>query len=202
MVVDSPSCYFAVELAEAYPDAKVVILSRDSEKWYNSFAQTVQEVIIRRESLQPLEWVLRPWVPAQASAIIRMGNLLSRSGVGLGSYDKEECLRYFHRYYADCRAKIAPERCIEYQVQDGWSPLCKHLGACVPGYQASNTWIQVPFPRTNDADAFHAWVNRLQYSMLRQFWRNVIFDGLVLLGILLLIWSRSFTRPNTYTLGN
>ncbi|KAI1357985.1 hypothetical protein F5Y08DRAFT_333475 [Xylaria arbuscula] len=187
VVVDAPGCYFAVELAEAYPDAKVVILGRDSEKWYNSFAQTVQDVINRRESLELLEWVLRPCMPTQASAIIRMGNLLSRSGVGLGSWDKEECLRYFHRYYADCRAKIAPERCLEYQVQDGWPPLCKHLGACVPGYKAPYAWFQVPFPRTNNADAFHAWVDQLHYLMLKQFWRNLIFYGVVLLGVVVLL---------------
>ncbi|KAI0506402.1 hypothetical protein F5B22DRAFT_650791 [Xylaria bambusicola] len=200
-VVDAPGCYFSVELAEAYPDAKVVILGRDSEKWYNSFAQTVQEMIKRRESLEVLEWALRPCMPTQASAIIRMGNLLSRSGVGLGSYDKEECLKYFHRYYADCRSKIAPGRCIDYKVQDGWSPLCKHLGVCVPRYQTSNAWVELPFPRANDTEAFHFWVNQLQYTMLRQFWRNVILYGLVLFGTILLCMRLiHFSKLNGYTL--
>ncbi|KAI0908020.1 hypothetical protein F4823DRAFT_640691 [Ustulina deusta] len=199
-VVDAPGCYFAIELAQAYPNAKVVMLNRDSEKWYNSFAKTVQEMIKHRESLELLEWILRPCLPPQASAIIRIGNLLSKSGVGLGSYDKEECLEFFHRYYEDCRAKIAPERCIDFKVQDGWSPLCTHLGVYVPEHQTSSRWVQVPFPQANDTESFHSWVTRIHYSMLRQIWRNIILYALVLIGIIVLfIPVVQFIRPHLYT---
>ncbi|KAI0099688.1 hypothetical protein GGR51DRAFT_551894 [Nemania sp. FL0031] len=185
-VVDAPSCYFAIELAEAYPNAKVVILNRDSEKWYDSFANTVQKMIKRRESLETLEWTLRPCLPTQLSAIMRIGNLLSKSGVGLGSYDKKECLRFFHKYYANCRARIGRERCIELKVQDGWSPLCEHLGVCVPGCSTVDGWVPAPFPQANDTESFHTWVAGIQHSMWKQAWTNLMLYGLVLLGITVL----------------
>ncbi|KAJ8130515.1 hypothetical protein O1611_g3114 [Lasiodiplodia mahajangana] len=199
-VVDAPSCYFAIELAEAYPKAKVIILNRDSEKWYNSFANTVQKMIRQRESLETLEWILRPCLPTQVSAIIGIGNLLSRSGVGLGSYDKEECLAFFHKYYADCRARIDPERCIDFKVQDGWSPLCKHLGVCVPGHLTPDGWVQAPFPQVNDTESFHTWVAELQHSMLKQTWVSLALHGLALLVIVLLFLRGTwFTTIYSYT---
>ncbi|KAI1305117.1 hypothetical protein F5Y03DRAFT_384581 [Xylaria venustula] len=200
VVVDAPSCYFAIELAEAYPNAKVVILNRDSEKWYYSFLNTVQETIKWRESFEFLEWILRPFLPSQASAVIRIGNILSKSGVGLGSYDKEECLKFFYRYYADCRAQIAPERCIDFKVQDGWYPLCKHLGACVPGHRALSGWITTPFPRANDAESFHSWVTQFHDSMTRQVWRNLFLFGLLLIGItMLFIRVMQFIKLHLHT---
>ncbi|KAI1744876.1 P-loop containing nucleoside triphosphate hydrolase protein [Xylaria scruposa] len=186
VVVDAPSCYFATELTKAYPDAKVVILNRDPEEWYISFANTVQELIKRREYLEFLEMILRPCLPTQASAVIRIGNLLSRSGIGLGSYGKGECLEFFHRYYADCRASIPVERCIDFKVQDGWTPLCEHLGLPVPRLQTVDGWIRAPFPQANDTESFHSWVARIQDSMLRQTLRNMMLGGLVLLGIIVL----------------
>ncbi|KAI0965536.1 hypothetical protein F4678DRAFT_476536 [Xylaria arbuscula] len=193
--IDAPGSYFAVELAEAYPNAKVVILNRDSEKWYYSFANTVQETIRRRESFEFLEWILRPFLPIQASAIVRIGNLLAKSSVGLGTYDREECLKFFYRYYADCRASIASERCIDFKVQDGWYPLCKHLGVCVPGHRTSHGWIPTPFPQANDTESFQSWVTQFQNSMIRQVWRNLIMYGLLLVGItMLFIQVMQFAR--------
>jgi hypothetical protein len=184
VVVDAPGCYFAIELAKAYPDAKVIILNRDSEKWYDSFAKTVQEMIKRRESLEPFEWMLRPCLPADASAIIRMGNFLSKSGVGLGSYGKDDCLRFFHDYYADCRMNIPADSCIEFRVQDGWAPLCEHLGVPVPGQQTADGWIQAPFPQVNDTGAFGSWVGQIQRSIVIQTRRNMALHALALFGVL------------------
>ncbi|TRX95993.1 hypothetical protein FHL15_003135 [Xylaria flabelliformis] len=196
VVVDAPGCYFATELSRAYPNAKVVILNRDPEEWYISFANTVQELIKRREYLEVLETILRPCLPTQASAIIRIGNLLSKSSIGLGSYGKGECLEFFHRYYADCRANIPVERYMDFKVQDGWTPLCEHLDLPVPRLQTVNGWIHAPFPQANDTESFHSWVARIQYSILRQTWRNMMLCGFVLLGTIVLfrqvMWLTKF----------
>ncbi|KAI1435842.1 P-loop containing nucleoside triphosphate hydrolase protein [Xylaria sp. CBS 124048] len=189
VVVDAPACYFVKELAKMYPRAKVVILNRDSEQWYTSFAKTVQEVIRNREAAQLPERMLRLWVPTRMSAIIHMGNLLSKSGVGIGSYGREECLEFFHRYYADCRANMPPERCIEFKVQDGWGPLCRHLGVPVPGWHTADGFVEAPFPQVNDTEAFKAWVARIRRSMLRQTGRNMALHALILLVAIALMWQ-------------
>jgi hypothetical protein len=48
------------------------------------------------------------------------------------------------------KALVPPERLLVYKLGDGWEPLCAFLEVAVP---------DVPFPRTNDAQTFHKWVN-------------------------------------------
>lgn len=125
---------------------------------------------------------------------------MSKSGVGLGSYQKEECLRFFQEYYADCRANIAAERYIEFKVQDGWSPLCEHLGVGVPGQHTAEGWVQAPFPQANDTESFHSWVARIQNSMLRETWRNVLLHGMALFLIIVLLGQvAGFARLSFHT---
>ncbi|KAI0016327.1 hypothetical protein F4780DRAFT_798380 [Xylariomycetidae sp. FL0641] len=183
-IVDAPAGYFAVELAEAYPEAKVVILNRDPEKWYVSIANTVQRVIALRAKVEYLEWLLRPWVPAQGSAIVRLGNLLARTGVGLGAHDKRATLAFFHAYYADCRARIPAHRRVEFRVQDGWEPLAKHLGVQAPGQAtADGGWVPAPFPRVNDTDAFGERVADLQRKLWAQIGTKMTTQALALVGL-------------------
>ena len=40
--VDWPACAFWRELAEAFPDAKVVLTTRDAESWYESYHATIR----------------------------------------------------------------------------------------------------------------------------------------------------------------
>jgi len=148
-------------------------------------------MIKRREALEIWEWLIRPWVPDQASAIIRLGNLLSRSGVGLGSYGKEECLRFFHNYYEHCRINLSARNYIDFKVQDGWEPLCRHLGVPVPERKTPGGWVQEPFPQVNDRDAFGIWTANLQRKLMAETRRNIIIHGLVLFGLMLLL---AFTR--------
>lgn len=43
------------------------------------------------------------------------------------------------------RRLVPEERLLEWNVEDGWKPLCEFLGKEVP---------ETPFPRTNDKDGF------------------------------------------------
>ena len=43
--VDWPAAYFWRELAETYPDAKVVLSTRDVDAWYESFRATILALV-------------------------------------------------------------------------------------------------------------------------------------------------------------
>ncbi|RYP51786.1 hypothetical protein DL768_002933 [Monosporascus sp. mg162] len=182
-ICDAPAGYFAVELAQAYPEAKVVILNRDFEKWYTSISNTVQRVIRLRRKLHYLEMLLRPWMPARASAIIRLGNHISFSGVGFGDYSKEKTKKFFDDYYADCRKRIPSDRILEFKVQDGWGPLVKHLGTKPPGYETENGFVEAPFPRVNDTAAFGDRVAEIQRHSWLAIGKNMAVQALTLIGI-------------------
>ncbi|KAI1341221.1 hypothetical protein F5Y15DRAFT_377328 [Xylariaceae sp. FL0016] len=91
---------------------------------------------------------------------------------------REKALRFFDAYYADCRARIPEERRIEFKVQDGWEPLCRHLGVPIPttriedgncGSSAGEVErAVVPFPWTNDAAEFNARVAGLFSVVMRR----------------------------------
>lgn len=51
----------------------------------------------------------------------------------------------YRRHYADIRSLVPPENLLEYQIQDGWGPLCTFLGHAVPDED---------FPQSNDVTAF------------------------------------------------
>ncbi|KAI9146902.1 NAD dependent epimerase/dehydratase [Paramyrothecium foliicola] len=46
---DVPSAIFSAELAQVYPDAKVIILNRDAESWYQSVLNTVHPAVVIME---------------------------------------------------------------------------------------------------------------------------------------------------------
>ena len=58
-------------------------------------------------------------------------------------FDKAHCLRVFEQHYERVRRTVPAERLLVYRVQEGWEPLCRFLGADVPGE---------PFPRMNAGD--------------------------------------------------
>lgn len=133
---------FTLELINAYPDAKVVIVQRDFESWWPSFRSEVLDRVM-----------IQPWasingflgqcmgLPAvQAMRKIHMGffGAEDRDGILLNARTKYE------RFYAEVRDVAPVDRRLEYRLGDGWEPLCAFLGVRVP---------DVPFPRENDAAA-------------------------------------------------
>jgi hypothetical protein len=60
--------------------------------------------------------------------------------------DREASIKIFQDHNAAVRAEIAPDRLLEFEVAQGWGPLCDFLDVPVPSS---------PFPRVNDTAAFH-----------------------------------------------
>lgn len=78
--------------------------------------------------------------------------------------------RVFSAYYADLRALVAPQNLLEYEMGQGWEPLCAFLDVPVPKGKA--------FPHVNDTDGF---VERCRARNRAQM-GNVLFRGFVVGG--------------------
>jgi hypothetical protein len=74
----------------------------------------------------------------------------------------------FHRYYAEIRAIVPPENLLEYNISQGWEPLCRFLGDEIPE--------GVVFPNVNDTDMF---VRRCRRRNMKQM-LNVLFRWTVM----------------------
>jgi len=131
--VDWPASAFWRELADASPDAPVVLSMRSSpEEWWRSVEKTVA-LAFRRPIADP---------------VIARGREMGRTI----AYrfcpewpDPAAAQAAYERHNAEVRAAIAPGRLVEWLPADGWEPPCAALGVPVP---------DEPFPRTNDAAGF------------------------------------------------
>jgi hypothetical protein len=130
-VVDYPGCIFFRQLAEHFPDAKVLHSTRDPDDWFDSTQATI----------------FAPGSPAidGEGPMVRFFDVLFRSRFGDKVHDRQFMTDYYRRHEAEVLATIPAERLLVFRATDGWEPLCRFLGVPVP---------PEPYPRTNTREAF------------------------------------------------
>jgi Sulfotransferase domain len=137
--VDWPSTRFWHELIARYPDAKVIHTERDPEVWYKSFSSTIQEALGHDRPPEMAAW----------SEMVQ--RILTEQTFG-GDYRKENVLKVYAAHNAEVRRAIPAARRLDYDIAQGWEPLCRFLGVSVPA---------TPFPKTNSTAEFRArWETR------------------------------------------
>jgi len=136
--VDWPSAKFWRELAEHFPQAKVVHSVRPPEKWFESVHNTIYP------SMQ--SWRSRPEGARLDRG--RMAYELIAEQTFYGRLeDREYALEVFNAHTAEVTRTIAPDRLLVFDVAEGWGPLCRHLDVPAP---------DTPFPRVNSTAEFTA----------------------------------------------
>jgi hypothetical protein len=130
--VDWPVCHFYRELADLYPDAKVVLTVRDPLAWYNSISNTTLRIIRQNMANDPNGRNLGTELVVKAAL---QGEL----------DDADHAVAMFDRHTAEVRATIDSERLLIFDVREGWEPLCAFLGKSTP---------QGMFPKTNSQSEF------------------------------------------------
>ena len=129
--VDWPAAAFWSEIAQAYPDALVLLSVRDSDAWWKSAHGTIfSEALHSRLGSSPIGSMVGPL-------------LASRFTPALG--DRAACIAAYERHNADVRRRVPSSRLIEWRPEEGWAPICAALGVPVPSE---------PFPRVNTTEEF------------------------------------------------
>lgn len=137
---DWPVAFFAAELVAAYPEAKVVLTTRAVDAWHASTLAAgnwrATEPFLR--VLARLgDWGARMYQPMLHTAWTwYFGGDFARNGRAA-----------FEAHYALVRRLVPPDRLLEFDVGQGWGPLCAFLGKDVP---------DLPFPHVNDSRMFRA----------------------------------------------
>ena len=116
--VDWPNATYYKELADAYPDAKVVHTERDAEDWYASTQATI--------------FVDRSPPPGVVNPFGEMFEKVIRSLFDGRMHDKDHVIGVYNAHNAKVRETIPADRLLIYHVADGWEPLCDFLGMPVP----------------------------------------------------------------------
>lgn len=134
-IVDWPGAAVWDRLADAYPDALVVLSTRATpEQWWTSASNTIFEAMDAAGA-----------APAWHEMVMAMMQRFTP-----GWRQREAAVAAYERHNAAVRATVAPSRLVEWQPGDGWGPLCAALGAAVPAE---------PFPVTNTTSEFRAMLN-------------------------------------------
>ncbi|KAI5463669.1 hypothetical protein BGZ63DRAFT_382019 [Mariannaea sp. PMI_226] len=158
-VCDAPAAFFGPELAEAYPEAKVVILNREPEAWYKSFLDSIYP-LTRPQNLGSKLHRLYCLILDQNMRDVFVYSKAVRKYVTTYDHGKEKdkALAWYKSQYQEFHDRIPDDRRIEYTVEEGWKPLCDLLSLPVPMVtdETSGEVVEAPFPRLNDLASFKA----------------------------------------------
>ncbi len=168
-----PCCFFVEELTVAYPDAKVILPSRDVDKWMVSMHKTMFKVFA-----WPSWKILRytdPFVIGRWNRHV----MLSFQVFCDNDYG-EKCRQGYLDYCQHVRDVVPRENLLEFHPSHGWEPLCKFLGVEVP---------EGDYPNSYDGDTFVDAHSMMWRGPVKRSIRNV---GMVVLPLIVLIIALRF----------
>lgn len=138
---DFPANMFGPELIAAYPEAKVVLVERDVDKWYPSFEQA----LIKSQENPLLTSIVGQLEPKMKKLGSLVGNGMMRGQFKSenGAEWRKNAKKMYKEHYASLRGELQdqPNRLLNFKLDQGWTPLCDFLGEPTPS---------VPFPRINE----------------------------------------------------
>ena len=149
--VDWPTARYWRELADYYPQAKVLLSVRDPEAWYKSVTDTIYRGLTMRMPDNVPE--PRRHQMAMARRIVLEDTFDNRFE------DKAHAIEVLNRYNQTVREAINPARLLVFDVKEGWEPLCRFLGVAQP---------DEPFPRLNDTATIQSMMKQTQEGARRE----------------------------------
>lgn len=135
--VDWPAARFWRELSAAYPQAKFILTTRPADSWYKSFSDTILEYALSGP-LPPEGDPRRAW-----SEMVRL--IINEQTFHNRVDDKRAVIAAYEAHSAEVRRTIPKARLLEFDVAQGWEPLCHFLEVPFPA---------TPFPKTNSTVEF------------------------------------------------
>ncbi|NND34068.1 MAG: sulfotransferase family protein [Saprospiraceae bacterium] len=149
-VCDFPANLHYESYMKLYPEARFVLTTRDPESWHKSFGDT-----IIRQSNPSFKKILATSIRLPFDARLRKRlKVFKFAGQNLKEFfkgdfynEKREAIQFFKDWNAKIKRTIPRDKLLEFNVKDGWGPLCQFLGHETPS---------VPFPRSNSTSEFNA----------------------------------------------
>jgi hypothetical protein len=181
--MDFPVALYYDVIMEKYPDCKFILTVREnSEVWFKSWDTLLKSITeptnigghfftAVRQLNHYLRWLL---------AVVAKDDAFLTAPFPLPEQNKEAAIRSYEEHNRRVREVIPADRLLEYDVRQGWEPLCKFLeiGDCPT----------TPFPKTNSAR-----------SVQVQAVSGTLMVLMVLLFVLFYLFSHTFQRVTGMT---
>ena len=130
--VDWPGAHIWRELAQIYPQARIVHSHRPEDLWWKSFERTIAKLTANFHSM--------PLPPHISDMLTALKSLLERDTFAGDMTDKDTAIAAYRQRLADVTTAIPADRLLIFDVAEGWEPLCAFLDKPVPAE---------PFPHHN-----------------------------------------------------
>jgi hypothetical protein len=148
---------YAPHLIKAYPEAKVILVERDYDKWWTSVKTSVIDSLwgpIPSFFINHVE----PIVGTQMGVINRK---IMMGWAGVNNVDDliANARNAFDRHHRGVRELVPKENLLIYRMGQGWEPICEFLGKPVPN---------IPFPHANESTAMKKRIVDKQKRMLKE----------------------------------
>ena len=145
---DWPGGHFFRELIGAYPEAKVVLSTREPGAWEKSFRDTIWSMCFD-ESLVRLLSSARAKIDTQWERYLALVDRMFWTGPAAFAprhADPSDLIAAMKRHNDAVQRTVPSERLLLWSVGDGWEPLCRFLDVPVP---------DEPLPHLNERATFH-----------------------------------------------
>lgn len=139
--VDWPAAGLWSQLADAHPDAVVLLSTRPAADWWASADATILRSGRPGPERDAMPPEVQPWLDMADAMFGAFGPIDDAAGAQSA----------FDAHNASVRAAVPADRLVEWSPGDGWAPLCAALGVAVP---------DEPFPHVNTTAEFrdrHGW---------------------------------------------
>jgi Sulfotransferase domain len=144
--VDWPGGYFYRELADRYPEAKILLSVRDPQAWERSYRETIWTMCHGQSLMRLLSDARREIDPRWRRYLELVDRMLwSGEAPFAAGHSPQHLIQGMRRHNEQVTETIAPERLLVWEVGEGWQPLCEFLGVDVPAE---------PLPHANDRETF------------------------------------------------
>lgn len=154
---DAPLCLFWRELIEAYPEAKVVLVQRDEDKWYKSFCTSTIDNMFSTSGQFTRKYV-EPLLGSNVGGFsmkVLTAMLDAEDEAGM----KGNARIVYRKHYEDIRAEVPAEKLLDYELGSGWTPLCNFLDVPVPDQE---------FPWVNESEALQEKIEEFKKQKLAE----------------------------------
>ena len=133
---DDPGTLVWRKLVKAYPKAKIILTTRDPDKWFASGQSSALSETARASYEH---------APPELQPILEMNTAMGWDPRDPRTHDRGYMTGWLARHNEDVKSAVAPDRLLVFQSADGWEPLCRFLGADVP---------KRPYPHVNTSAEF------------------------------------------------
>ncbi|KAL9128332.1 MAG: hypothetical protein Q9217_002961 [Psora testacea] len=145
--LDMPTAALMPELIAAYPNAKVILAMRDPDAWFESIMRSVGKEHVKLNALSPAVRKILMWFdPFYLGRFFPLARALEFGPFGPDGFnDPQRCKDVYVRLHEEVRRIVPKDRRLDFQLKEGWEPICRFLGKEIPS---------TPFPHINESSEF------------------------------------------------